>query len=215
MAEGFELRATEDGRAGLWFVPEPRWKPLVFRWDAPVFLRRVKSVGAGDLLGRALRGRSKELPVVCDATLGLGQDALSLLHLGFHVIGVERNPLLCALWREALEVYADDPFWGPRQRRFQFLEGDAASILPSVPCDVIYLDPMHEPKRTAVPRREMRMLRLLVGDDTDSGSLLRAATGIGARVVVKRSDGDPPLGGPAPHHVLKGSTVRFDVYEPR
>ena len=82
--------------------------------------------------------------------------------------------------------------------------------------DVIYLDPMYPEHGTnALPHKEMRWLRELVGEDTDADALLAPALLLARkRVVVKRPLKAPDLAGVAPHHRHRGRAVRFDVYLP-
>ncbi len=80
--------------------------------------------------------------------------------------------------------------------------------------DAVYLDPMYPPRTraTALGRKALRMLRDIVGDDDDIGSLfavaLRAAR---RRVIVKRPRRAAVLPGPflTSHG---GKLVRYDVY---
>jgi 16S rRNA (guanine1516-N2)-methyltransferase len=59
----------------------------------------------------------------------------------------------------------------------------------------------------------MRLLRLLAGDDQDSGQLLARARMVATgRVVVKRPRLAPALAGPAPDFTISGKNSRFDVY---
>ncbi|MDP2105284.1 MAG: class I SAM-dependent methyltransferase, partial [Desulfobulbaceae bacterium] len=80
--------------------------------------------------------------------------------------------------------------------------------------EVVYLDPMY-PHRTksALVKKEMRILRLLVGDDPDAPKLLAAALACAReRVVVKRPIKAEPITGPTPSMAIIGKTGRFDVY---
>ncbi|HSD97968.1 MAG TPA: class I SAM-dependent methyltransferase, partial [Sulfuricaulis sp.] len=80
--------------------------------------------------------------------------------------------------------------------------------------EVIYLDPMFPPKRkkSAAVKKEMRLLRDLVGDDPDAKELLEISRHVALdRVVVKRPDHAPPLA-PDPSMSLAGKLVRYDVY---
>ena len=79
--------------------------------------------------------------------------------------------------------------------------------------DVVYLDPMFPlRKRSALAKKEMRVLRRLVGDDEDAGELLEVARRAARRrVVVKRTPEAPPLAA-APTMSYRGKLVRYDVY---
>src|SRR3990167_8916605 len=80
--------------------------------------------------------------------------------------------------------------------------------------DVIYIDPMFPEKtKSALVKKEMRVLRSVVGDDLDSEKLLSAALSIAKkRVVVKRSKLAPTLSDKKPDVVYTGKSSRFDVY---
>jgi 16S rRNA (guanine1516-N2)-methyltransferase len=75
------------------------------------------------------------------------------------------------------------------------------------------MDPMFPPKKraSALPRKEMLMLRELVGADLDAAELFEQArfTSRG-RVVLKRADDTHELA--APDWTVQGTTVRFDVF---
>jgi 16S rRNA (guanine1516-N2)-methyltransferase len=81
---------------------------------------------------------------------------------------------------------------------------------------VIYIDPMFpEKKKSALPRKEMRIFRKWVGEDMDALELLQTAlTSHVERVVVKRPMKSEPMG-PGSIHSFEGQTVRYDLYTPR
>ena len=159
------------------------------------------------------------LPVVLDATPGLGQDAFVLAGLGCRVHMVERSPILVALLRDGLRRAAAVPELRPIvTERITLREGDSARAMVQgdiqPPADVVYLDPMY-PKKTksALAGKAMRRLRSVVGPDDDAAQLLAVALKYARnRVVVKRPRRAPPLGGIRPSHAIPGQTTRFDVY---
>jgi 16S rRNA (guanine1516-N2)-methyltransferase len=75
------------------------------------------------------------------------------------------------------------------------------------------MDPMFPPKKraSALPRKEMVMLREMVGADLDAAELLRVAReSARQRVILKRGDDAPELA--KPDWSIEGTTVRFDVF---
>jgi 16S rRNA (guanine1516-N2)-methyltransferase len=67
-------------------------------------------------------------------------------------------------------------------------------------------------KKSAAVRKEMRLLRELVGDDLDAIELFGVARAVaGGRVVVKRANDAPPLA-PDPDASIGGKLVRYDIY---
>jgi 16S rRNA (guanine1516-N2)-methyltransferase len=158
---------------------------------------------------------------VVDATAGLAADAFLLASLGCTVMAVERSAVLGALIEDGLRraLSQGSPAVRAIVRRMTLVIGEACDVLAGMRGsgrpDVIYIDPMYRPrKKAALPRKEMRICRRLVGDDIDSGQLLSLARTIAKRrVVVKRHRHAPPLV-PGPALRFAGKTVRYDVYLP-
>ena len=146
---------------------------------------------------------------VLDLSAGLAIDAVFLAQMGFHVTGIERNPLIFLCLQNAIELH---PIAG---LRFDFAQ--AMVFLASSPqeFDVIYFDPMFPDKRkSALPRQEMVFFKELVGSDDDASEVLAASIrtpGI-KRVVVKRPLKAPHLG-LKPVASIEGKLIRFDIYE--
>lgn len=178
--------------------------------------RRVYGGGRGQLIAKAIGLKKLKHPSVIDATAGLGRDAFVLATLGCHVRLIERSPIVAALVEDGLARASSDPSFDKIDMRLTV--GNAIEILKSLsPADypeVVYLDPMF-PERTksALVKKEMRLLKKIVGDDPDADQLLHAAIAVAKkRVVVKRPKGAPALGGLKPDLVYHGKSNRFDVY---
>lgn len=223
--------------------PSPPAHPQLQRIDGRLFLvgdagkvsvdfvtgtlgfRRRSGGGRGQAVARAvgLKG-AKEPPRIVDATAGLGRDAFILATLGCPVLALERHSDVFALCEDGLRRALQDPETAAAlEGRLQLRHSDALAMLRAWPQgeaaafrpDVIYLDPMHPPRRkSALPRKEMRLFRDLVGEDRDQVELLSAALATGVpRVVVKRPAGVEPLL-PGVLSAVPGKTTRFDVYRP-
>lgn len=200
--EHLELRDTREPRLGPVIV---NYSSLDLRPYSPNLSRRQP-------LARAF---GKKVRTIVDATSGYGQDALLLALMGFHVTAMERSPVVVALAQDGLHrlsLHRGITLSG----RLRLVNGDSRVLLPALAPspDAIYLDPMFPPKRrkSVAVRKEMRLLRELVGDDTDALELLDVSRGIACdRVVVKRPDDAPPLA-PGPSMSLSGKLVRYDVY---
>lgn len=177
-------------------------------------LRRYRAGGAGgDPFRRAIGPADRH---VADATAGLGGDAIHLAALRYRVTAVERNPIVSALAQDGLRraraerLVTDNPIWHT---------ADARAMLPQLrPApDTVYLDPMFPAKRkkSAAVRKEMHLLRLLVGEARDVAELLALARRVATdRVVVKRPLDAAPLA-PDPSACYAGKLVRYDVYRTR
>lgn len=179
-----------------------------------------RRAGHNEMLGKAVGWKQARAPAVLDATGGFGRDAFLLADLGCEMQVCEREPVMAALFEDALSraVASGDPWLVEvcgRMRLHAFpAESMARAALASV--NVIYLDPMFPLDRRAAPAKEMQVLHRLVADSAgeDSGAQLLAwaLEQQISRVVVKRPRRAPPLDGPAPGHTLSGRSVRFDVY---
>ena len=175
----------------------------------------ARAVGIARARKLGVDAESKVLHVV-DATAGLGEDSWLLASLGCRVTAIERNAVVAALLRDGLRrasavepeiaerieiIEADSRVWLSER------EGEESSI------DVVYVDPMFPAKgKAALQRKEMRVLRDVVGMDLDAEDLLAAARRVARqRVVVKR----PVHGKSLSEEILathKGKSMRYDVY---
>lgn len=180
--------------------------------------RRYRGGGRKQLIARAVGLKGKDCPSVLDCTAGLGEDAFVLACLGCNVTMIERSPIIAALLEDGIQRAKQDPSCHDLQ--LQLIIEDAMVYLGVLAAtnypDVIYLDPMFPSrKKSALVKKEMRMLRKMVGDDQDAPSLLAIALQRAKkRVVVKRPRLAPSLSERQPHVVLKGQSSRFDIYLP-
>lgn len=156
-------------------------------------------------------------PTIFDATAGLGGDGFVLACLGCKVTLCERSPILHSLLEDALKrAQVDFTLQNIIDKNTTLFFGNAADALSksTISYHTIYMDPMY-PHRTksALNKKEMRVIRTLVGDDDDSALLLGIALEQAEkRVVVKRPKGAPLIGGLTPSHEIKMKNSRFDVY---
>ena len=181
--------------------------------------RRRFGGGRKQPLARAVGLKGGMPPTVVDATAGLGRDAFVLACLGCTVYLVERSPIIAALLRDGLLRAERDPEIGSLVReRLHLTKADGRDYLSSLPehqrPEVVYLDPMYPHRqKSALVKKEMRLLRNLIGDDEDASDLLATALACAKRrVVVKRPRLAPALTGPAPGFQIVAPNTRFDIY---
>lgn len=155
---------------------------------------------------------------VLDATAGLGTDSFVLASLGCNLTLLERSPVIAALLEDGLQRAALNIDMVEIISRMQLITCDARDYF-SQPAtshypDVVYLDPMYpERKKSALVKKEMRILRDIVGDDENIESLLKDARQYARkRVVVKRPRLAPLLSDMKPSHQVEGKTTRYDIY---
>ena len=153
-----------------------------------------------------------------DATAGMGEDAFLLAAAGFFVTMFERDPVIAALLRDAMERALKDEQTAPVVRRMSLEENDSIDSLLKMPDkpDVIFLDPMF-PERTksALVKKKFQLLHVLETPCEEEEKLLRAAMKADpGRILVKRPLKGPWLGQIKPSFSLSGKAVRFDCLLP-
>lgn len=214
---GVAFRLCErDGVLALHSGTHPRYGAIHIDWQGADLRRRI-AAGRRQPLARALG-----LPNACgalhivDATAGLGRDAWVLAALGARLTLLERAPAIAALLENALQRARTDAATRIIAQRITLFGSDARDWLSHAEpgaCNAIYLDPMYpEDGKSALPTKEMQLLRELTHGDPDAGELLDAARRVAHRVAVKRPCHAPPLGGRPADAVVRASRIRFDLY---
>ncbi|WP_415035564.1 class I SAM-dependent methyltransferase [Azonexus sp.] len=206
--DGLQLRALAEG------APGPLRVDFI---GGAAGHRRQFGGGSGQMIARAAGLQAGVRPHILDATAGLGGDAFVLAQLGCPLTLIERHPIIAALLADGLARAAHHPETAASSARMQLRQGNACALMREWTQDapqVIYLDPMFPHRnKSALVKKEMRLLRPLVGDDDDAPELLAAALALAShRVVVKRPRPAPAIAGPAPSHRLEGKSSRYDIY---
>lgn len=191
------------------------FKPLEVDFGSGSDLQR-RSQGK-KLIAKAVKTKNRSA-TVWDVTAGLGRDAFVLAALGYQVTAYERSPLLGTLVIDALERAKMDEKIAKQMSGLNYQIGDSLQALSDDSLDmpdIIYMDPMFPgSNKTALPKKEMRMLRTLVGDDNDATELCELAINKArSKVVVKRPRHAPELL-PGSAMCFEGKSIRFDVYLP-
>jgi 16S rRNA (guanine1516-N2)-methyltransferase len=167
-------------------------------------------------LVRAVGLKGGENLTIVDATAGLGRDAFLLASVGARVTLLERSADVHAMLRESLaKAGASGPELAAVVARMTLIFGDARQLLAGLQADVVLVDPMHPLRRnTALVKKEMRLLKEVVGADPDAAELMQAALAATCkRVVLKWPLRAPPLEGlKKPSHTITSKTVRYDVF---
>ena len=192
---------------------------ITVQGDFSPLLARVRPGNLNrELLVKAARIKGispKDLTAV-DATAGLGEDALLLAAAGFEVTLFERNPIIAALLRDALERAGTDPALADIVERMNLVEGESTTALAMLGFqpDVVLLDPMFPAKgKDAAVKKKLQMLQKLERPCDDEDALIEAAFAAQPRkVVVKRPVKGPHLAGRKPSYTLSGKAIRFDCY---
>ncbi|WP_430255476.1 class I SAM-dependent methyltransferase [Neorhizobium sp. DAR64872/K0K18] len=167
-------------------------------------------------LPKAVGFSSGTIPDVVDATAGLGRHAFLLASLGARVTLIERSETMHALLLEGLErARAEGGRHAETVSRMTLVHGDSCILLPQMKPQVILIDPMHPPRdKTALVKKEMRLIRDIVGTDADSVQLMQVALEAAQnRVVLKWPlRAEPMAGVRKPSHQILGKSTRYDVF---
>lgn len=192
---------------------DPTLKPIYVDFvEGKAFYRRVFS--GKELIAKAVGFKKSVHLSVIDATAGLGRDAFVLASLGCHVTLMERSKTLAALLADGLSRAKENVSTEMIANRMTLMSGDAKELLLHQFADVIYLDPMYPHQdKSALVKKEMRILREILGDDDDAEALFNIALKAAKkRVVVKRPKHADFISDKKPDITFKGSSTRFDVY---
>jgi len=188
--------------------------------------RRRFGGGRGQALAKAIGLKGGANPTVIDATAGLGKDAFVIANLGAQVMLIERSPIIAALLEDGLgRASHNSELKAIVTDRMNLVSADAIEWLANLPTeqcpDVIYMDPMYPHRnKSALVKKELRVLRELIGDDEDASQLLHVALSCAKRrVTVKRPRTAPILSGSIlnnrkPNSTVESKNTRYDIYVP-
>ena len=198
---------------------DARFNPIVVDFiNGKLGYRRQHGGGRDQALGRALSLKKGATPFVIDATAGLGKDAFVLTCLGCHVTMLERSPILSALLHMGLQQARQHSDTSQLLQNLHFVHTSAHIWLTQQrqQPDVIYLDPMYPPRhKSALVKKEMQLLKDIIGRDEDAPELLKVALEVATkRVVVKRPKQADYLGNMPPTTQIHSKNTRYDIYLP-
>ena len=172
--------------------------------------------GRGQPLAKAVGFSSGVTPDIVDATAGLGRDAFFLASLGARVTLIERSATMHDLLAEGMErARAEGGRHAETVARMTLIHGDSRVLLPQLNPQVVLIDPMHPPRdKTALVKKEMRLIRDIVGTDPDAVELMQVALEAAQnRVVLKWPlRAEPMPGVRKPSHQIAGKSTRYDVF---
>lgn len=206
---GLTLKKDEDGV----FLTDGE---LVVRGDFTHMAKRLKQSNLqGEMLVKAAKLKNcSHVPLLLDATAGMGEDSLLLAAYGFNVMLYEYDPAICALLRDTVDRSRRIPELADAALRMTVFEENSIDAMKNsgIRPDVILLDPMFpESNKTALIKKKFQLIRQLEKPCSNGTDLLEAA--ISARpckIVIKRPLKGPYLGGIKPSYSLPGKAIRYD-----
>lgn len=197
---------------------DPELTPIVIDFvSGKLAYRRKYGHAGGEAISKAVGIKKGKRPTIVDATAGLGRDAFVLATLGCRVHMIERSKVIATLLEDGLRRAEQDEKIGRLLKENLSLTcGDSREELTHLPFEpeVIYLDPMFPHKgKSALVKKEMRIVQEVVGQNEDADALLNVALTIATnRVVVKRPAYADFLAAINPQASIKTKKHRFDIY---
>jgi len=191
-------------------------KPICDFTGGAVGHRFLYGGGRNQTMAKAVGMKGGKTPMVVDATAGLGRDAFLLASLGAEIILIERSPDMHRLLEDGLARARD--IGGKVAEvisRMTLIYGDARDLLPTLSPEVVLVDPMHPPRtKKALVKKNMRLIREIVGSDEDSVELMKVAMNTASnRVVLKwPRRADPMEGIGLSSHQITGKSISYNVF---
>ena len=184
--------------------------------EGPILHRLKYGKGRGQNLAKAVGMKFNKNRNIIDATAGLGYDSFILASLGAKVTLIERSQKMHELLQNGINEGIS--FGGEIEKiinRMELLFGDSKDILPKLTPEVIMIDTMYKDrKKTALVKNNMRLVREIVGPDSDYIELLKVALNCAKnRVVLKQPRYAEPIKDikKCSHQIL-GKTIRYDIF---
>ena len=184
--------------------------------EGPILHRLKYGKGRGQNLAKAVGFKFNKNRTIIDATAGLGYDAFILASLGANVTLIERSEKIYDLLKAAIseaQLYGGEI--SKIVNRMELLFGDSKDILPNIAPEVVLIDTMYkERKKSALVKSDMRLVREIVGSDSDHVDLINVALkNASKRVVIKQPRYAETLDNiKGCSHKILGKTIRYDVY---
>ena len=184
--------------------------------EGPILHRLKYGKGRGQNLAKAVGMKFNKNRNIIDATAGLGYDSFILASLGAKVTLIERSHKMHELLQNGINEGIS--FGGEIEKiinRMELLFGDSKDILPKLTPEVIMIDTMYKDrKKTALVKNNMRLVREIVGPDSDYVELLKIALNCAKnRVVLKQPRYAEPIKEITKcSHQILGKTIRYDVF---
>ena len=184
--------------------------------EGPILHRLKYGKGRGQNLAKAVGMKFNKNRNIIDATAGLGYDSFILASLGAKVTLIERSKKMHEILQNGINEGVS--FGGEIEKiinRMDLLFGDSKDILPKLSPEVIMIDTMYKDrKKTALVKNNMRLVREIVGPDSDYVELLKVALSCAKnRVVMKQPRyADPIKEIRKCSHQILGKTIRYDIF---
>lgn len=215
---------------------------LSMRGDFNELVPRIRKNNLeGEMLVKAARLKNyngNTMPVLLDATAGMGEDSFILAAAGFKVILYEYDVIIASLLEDALMRAANNHETAHIAARMELRIGNSIAAMNAlgeldncendsgeagigerkerksddVTPDVILLDPMF-PARTksAMVKKKFQLLQQLEKPCSDEIDIMSAAIIANpSKIVIKRPAKGPFLAGIKPDYSMDGKAIRYD-----
>jgi 16S rRNA (guanine1516-N2)-methyltransferase len=181
--------------------------------------RRQYGGGHGQSIAKAIGLKHGIKPTVLDATAGLARDAFVLATLGCKITLVEQSPVIFTLINDGIKrAMESEQIATIISNITNLVNADSKIYIDHLDTDsrpdVIYIDPMFpERKKTALVKKDMRILQKLLSEDKSIDTLLKTAMkNCRNRVVVKRPIYAEAVTEKKPDASIESKNTRYDIY---
>lgn len=212
------LLTVRDSRLELQSQIDPKASALTIDFlSGAAYYRFINDRRINQPLAKAAGIKSGFRPTVLDATAGFGEDAFVLAALGCRITMIERSAVIWALLADAISRCNENETVQQVFDQYVTLKlADSIEYMSNTgrSYDTVYLDPMYPSlPKSPLNKQKMRILRDLVGDDSDGAELLTAALlRAQKRVAVKRPARAGHLDGRKPSYTISSKSSRYDIY---
>jgi hypothetical protein len=150
-----------------------------------------------------------------DLTAGFAKDSLLLAKYGYNLHLIEKHPIIYMITAHAIKNLAKHSAKSLIvANNLQINNQDSHDYLDNMlPGNYIfYLDPMFPKISKAKVKKEMQLVQKINIPQFDLAILLDKAIRLGNKIVVKRTNDAKQIANFIPHHVIKGSKIKFEIY---
>lgn len=200
---------VEKERMGLW-RPQQNEKPVYLDFNDRSYQSRISR---SNPLHKVIQSRHK-LDIL-DLTAGFGHDAYCFAGFGNSVLMCERSPIIATLLEYALKNFKNPAHI---RNKLSLYQGDSRQLLleyinSGKKVDLVYIDTMFPVgENSALVKKDMRILRDVVGDDPEDDLLNSALKVARKKVVIKRMKKSSFYGDQSPDEQIRGKSNRYDIY---
>jgi 16S rRNA (guanine1516-N2)-methyltransferase len=211
----FENSLFWDGQILKFSPSEGKGSPILFDFPSKLSYHASRQYNLKkEILAKAIGITQQNKVRVIDGSVGTGKDTMLLLSFGAEIRGIERNPIVYLLLKDAFHqtLKGRDAKFLTEMFTIELNESHKIDLTDHDEQSVFYFDPMFKKMRNkSKSKKEMEIFKYMVGSDDDYREVLEwSMKQKFSRVVLKRSIHEEKYMKPTASY--EGNTVRYDMY---